>query len=107
MPALHVVEAFDVVEHISLGLVARPICFARYALCFQRGEEAQCRYFHVTKIRLLPKGFFGPTWSLDLGDEFAVEVPEALKVALNIAGKIIIPVKEPDVPQDMNCFTIL
>src|SRR5271168_5499426 len=40
VPAFRIIEAFDVVEHISLGLVARPIRFARRALGLQRGEEA-------------------------------------------------------------------
>ena len=39
-----VIEAFDVIEHISLGLVARPIGFACRPLGLQRGEEAlRCR----------------------------------------------------------------
>ena len=40
MPALSIVEAFDVVEHVSLGFVAGPIRFAGCALGFERGEEA-------------------------------------------------------------------
>src|SRR5215204_52787 len=38
--ALRIIEAFDVVEHVSLGLVACVIGLARCALGLQRGEEA-------------------------------------------------------------------
>lgn len=40
MPALQVVEAFDIVEHIGLCLVACAIHFARRSLSLQRREEA-------------------------------------------------------------------
>jgi len=40
VPASHVVEAFDVVEHVSLGFVPCPIGLARRSFGFQRGEEA-------------------------------------------------------------------
>ncbi len=38
--AFRIIEAFNVVEHVSLGLVARAIRFACCALGLQRGEEA-------------------------------------------------------------------
>src|SRR5271168_3515388 len=40
VPAFRIIEAFNVVEHIGLGVVARPIGFARRAFGLQRGEEA-------------------------------------------------------------------
>ena len=40
MPALGVIEALDVIEHVGLGLVPRPVRLAGRSLGFQRGEEA-------------------------------------------------------------------
>ena len=40
MTPFGVVEALDVVEHIGLGLVPCPVCFARGSLRLQRREEA-------------------------------------------------------------------
>src|SRR5580700_2828864 len=40
MSAFSIVEAFDVVEHVSLGFVTCPIRFACRAFGLQRGEEA-------------------------------------------------------------------
>jgi hypothetical protein len=40
VPAFRIIEAFNIVEHIGLGFVARPIGFARRAFGLQRGEEA-------------------------------------------------------------------
>ena len=40
MPAFRIIEALDVIEHIGLGFVPRPIGLARRSLGLQRGEEA-------------------------------------------------------------------
>ena len=40
MPALCIVEAFDEVEDIGAGLIARVIDFAACAFGFERREEA-------------------------------------------------------------------
>ncbi len=40
MTPFAVVEALDVIEHIGLGLIPCPVCFARGSLCLERGEEA-------------------------------------------------------------------
>jgi hypothetical protein len=39
VPAFGIVEAFDVVEHISPGLVPRPVRFACRSFCLQRREK--------------------------------------------------------------------
>lgn len=43
MPAPGIVEAFDVVEHVSLGLVSRAADLASHPLDLERGEEALYR----------------------------------------------------------------
>src|ERR1700691_2440613 len=40
MPAFRIIEAFDVVAHVSLGLVMCPIGFASCSLGLERREEA-------------------------------------------------------------------
>lgn len=40
MSAPGVIEALDVLEHVGLGLVPRPVRLAGRSLGFQRGEEA-------------------------------------------------------------------
>ena len=40
MPAFRIVEALDVIEHISLGLFSAPVRLAIDALGFKRREEA-------------------------------------------------------------------
>jgi len=40
VPAFRIIEAFNVVKHVGLGIIARPIGFARCALGLERGEEA-------------------------------------------------------------------
>src|SRR2546421_13032282 len=40
VPAFRIVEAFDIVKYIRLGLIARTIQFARGALDLQRRKEA-------------------------------------------------------------------
>ena len=40
MPAFRIVEALNVIEHIGLSLVPRPVGLARRSFGLQRGEEA-------------------------------------------------------------------
>jgi hypothetical protein len=40
VPTFGIIEALDVIEYVSLGLITRPIGLARCALGLERGEEA-------------------------------------------------------------------
>ena len=81
MPPLWIVEAFDVVEYVGLGLVASAIGLARCPFGLQRREEAlHCRIVpHVAR----------PAHAAD----YAVVGQEALKLGSRTSMKSVAGVK--------------
>jgi hypothetical protein len=87
MPAFRIVEALDVVEHVGLGLIPRPVHLARCSLGLQRREEALHRRIVPDVARTAHRtddavSAFGPEDTKRMGDAY-----ERALVVLELKGR--------------------